>query len=218
VGEGLRKISSTIRNIRRLPTLARYTVAFLLFNDGIQTVIVMAGPYAEKVLAMGPGELIRCFLLIQGVAFVGALAFGWIARRFRDKPTLVVSLLLWLGVVVYAFRMDSPREFWILGVIVGLVLGGSQAIARSLQARFTPPSCAGEFFGFFSITGKCASALGPLLYAGVLQATGSPRWAILSIVVPFAAGLGLLLPVSEQRGVEEMEAEEARLSGRGGTA
>ncbi len=221
LGEGLSKVLGTIRNIRRLPTLARYTVAFLFFNDGIQTVIVMAGPYAEKVLGMQPEDLIKCFLLIQGVAVVGALSFGWIARRFRDKPALVASLVLWLGVVGYAFLMKSPREFWILGVVVGLVMGGSQAIARALQARFTPPSCAGEFFGFFSITGKFASALGPFLYATVLQVTGSPRWAILSIVLLFAVGLVLLLPVSEKRGVEEMEAEEARLralSGPGGTA
>ena len=220
VGAGLSKILATLRNLRRLPTLTRYTIAFLFFNDGIQTVIVMAAPYGAEVLGLEQDKLIKIFLLIQGVAVVGSLAFGWIARRFRDKPSLMATLVLWGGVVTYAFIMKTEREFWILGVAVGLVMGGSQAIARSLQARFTPPSSAGEFFGFFSITGKFASALGPALYATILKATGSQRLAILSILLLFAVGMALLAGVKEDRGVAEMEAEERRLraTGPAGTA
>lgn len=212
LGAGARKILATLRNIRRLPTLTRYVIAFLFFNDGIQTVIVMAAPFGSKVLGMSEEDLIKCFLLIQGVAVAGALGLAWLARRLGDQRTLVLSLFAWCGILAYAFVMKEPREFWILGVLVGLVMGGSQAIARSLQARFTPPSSAAEFFGFFSITGKFASALGPFIYATVLKFTDNHRWAILSIAILFIVGLVLLAGVRERRGVEEMELEEKRLA------
>lgn len=212
VREAILKLRDTIRNIRRIPTLARYTIGFLLFNDGIQTVIAMSSTYGSDSLGMKQDELIQCFLLIQGVAIVGSLLFAFLANRLRDKPALVLGLFIWIGVVGWAFFIRSSREFWYLGIAVGLVMGGTQAIARALQSKFTPPSCAAEFFGFYAITGKFASALGPALFAGMTMVTGDSRFGILSIAILFVSGLIVLFPVSEARGVAEAEAEEKRLT------
>jgi UMF1 family MFS transporter len=209
---GFRKVTTTIRNIRRFPTLARFTLAFLLFNDGVSTVIIMSSTFGDQVLGMGQQEMIQCFLLIQLVAAGGSFFFAWLARRLGEKRALVLSLLVWSAAVVWAFFMRTRIEFWLMGIVIGLVLGGTQAIARSLLARFTPPSCAGEFFGFYAVTGKLASALGPVLFALAIRATGDVRFGILSVIIVFGAGLFILLPVDEARGVAEAEAEERRLT------
>ena len=213
VKEGVRKLVTTVRNIRRIPTLARYTIAFLLFNDGVQTVIAMSSTFGSEALGMSNEELIKCFLLIQGVAIVGSLSVAWLASKFRDKPALVVTLAIWVAIVSWAYFVRSSREFWYLGVAVGLVMGGTQAIARAIQSKFTPPSCAAEFFGFYAITGKFASAIGPAMFAGVTKLTGDVRWGVLSIAVLFVAGLVVLLPVDEEKGEREAAEEQRRLTG-----
>jgi UMF1 family MFS transporter len=213
VKEAVRKLAHTVRNIRRIPTLARYTIAFLLFNDGVQTVIAMSSTFGSEALGMSNEELIQCFLLIQGVAIVGSLSMALLASKFQDKPALVVTLVIWVAIVSWAFFIGSSREFWYLGVAVGLVMGGTQAIARAIQSKFTPPTSAAEFFGFYAITGKFASAIGPAMFAGVTSMTGNVRFGVLSIAVLFVAGLIVLLPVNEKKGVAEAEAEERRLKG-----
>lgn len=219
VGAGFRKVGRTLANIRRVPTLAVFTLAFLLFSDAVQTVIVMSSSFGEKVLGIPDKEMILCFLMIQGVAAVGALALGRLARNIGDKRALVISLIVWIGVVAWGALVGSRWEFWALGALVGLVMGGTQAIARSMLARFTPPSSTAEFFGFYSIVGKFASALGPALYSFVLDLSrprvgeaGSFRIASLSVGIFFIAGLIILLRVNEARGVAEAEAEEKRLT------
>jgi UMF1 family MFS transporter len=139
-----------------------------------------------------------------------------VAGRFRDKPALVVSLVIWCGLIAWAFFMRTQTEYWLLGIGVGLVMGGTQAIARSLQSKFTPPSSAGEFFGFYAITGKCASAAGPLMFSLVWAISGNIRWGILSVAILFVVGLILLLPVDEEQGILEAKAEEKRLTGPDG--
>jgi len=209
---GFRKVTTTIRNIRRVPTLARFTLSFLLFNDGVSTVIIMASTFGDKVLGMGQTETILCFLLIQVVAAGGSFLFAGLARSLGEKRALVLSLLIWCAAVVWAFFMRTKVEFWCMGVVIGLVLGGTQAIARSLLSRFTPPTSAGEFFGFYAVTGKLASAVGPILFALAIRATGDVRFGILSVIIVFGAGLYVLLPVDEARGIAEAEAEERRLT------
>lgn len=210
---GFRKVSTTIRNIRRLPTLTRFTIAYLVFNDGVQTVIVMAANFGSKPpIGMTQDQLIVCFLMIQGVAAVGSLIFMFLSRRLGDKRALTVSLFIWCAVIAWAFVIHRQFEFWILGVAVGLVMGGTQAIARSILSRFTPPSSAAEFFGFYSITGKVASAMGPALYATVFVLTKSSQWSVLSVGIFFVAGLIILRPVEEAKGIAEAEIEEKRLT------
>jgi UMF1 family MFS transporter len=220
VGAGFRKVAATLANIRRYPTLAKFTVAYLLFSDAIQTVIVMSSLFGLKVLGISDREMILCFLMIQFVAAAGAFSLGRLARVIGDKRTLAGGLAVWIAVVIWGALVQSRWEFWALGATVALVMGGTQAIARSLLARFTPPSCAAEFFGFYSIVGKFASALGPAMYSLVMDLTrsrageaGSFRIASLSVGIFFVAGLVILLRVNEARGVAEAEAEERRLGG-----
>ena len=219
VGAGFRKVGLTLAGIRRVPTLAIFTLAFLLFSDAIQTVIVMSSTFGERVLGIGDQEMILCFLMIQGVAAVGAFSLGRLARAIGDKRTLILSLVVWCGAVGWGAMVGSRWEFWALGALVGLVMGGTQAIARSMLAKFTPPSSAAEFFGFYSIVGKFASALGPAMYSFILDLSraragevGSFRIASLSVGIFFVAGLIILLRVNEARGVAEAEAEERRLT------
>jgi UMF1 family MFS transporter len=162
-----------------------------------------------------------CFLMIQFMAAAGAFGLGRLARAIGDKRTLAAGLAVWIVVVIWGALVGSRWEFWALGAVVALVMGGTQAIARSMLAKFTPPSSAAEFFGFYSIVGKFASALGPALYSVVMDVSrsrgategGSFRIASLSVGIFFIAGLIILLRVNESRGVAEAEAEERRLTG-----
>jgi len=220
VGAGFRKVAATLANIRRYPTLAKFTVAYLLFSDAIQTVIVMSSLFGLKVLGIGDREMILCFLMIQFVAAAGAFGLGRLARVIGDQRTLAAGLAVWIAVVIWGALVGSRWEFWALGAAVALVMGGTQAIARSMLSKFTPPSSAAEFFGFYSIVGKFASALGPALYSFVMDLSrsrgateaGSFRIASLSVGIFFIAGLVILLRVNEARGVAEAEAEEKRLT------
>ncbi|HZN61102.1 MAG TPA: MFS transporter [Planctomycetota bacterium] len=220
VGAGFRKVAKTVANIRRYPTLAKFTIAYLLFSDAIQTVIVMSSLFGLKVLGISDREMILCFLMIQFVAAAGAFGLGRLARVIGDKRTLAAGLAVWIAVVIWGALVRSRWEFWALGAVVALVMGGTQAIARSLLSKFTPPSSAAEFFGFYSIVGKFASALGPAMYSVVMDLSrsrgasegGSFRIASLSVGIFFIAGLVILLRVNESRGVAEAEAEERRLT------
>lgn len=200
---GFHRLGTTFRKIRQFPQLLKLLLAFLIYNDGIETVITMASVFAAVELAMKQDEIILCFLMIQGVAFLGSLAFGALADRFSNKKALTVSLWLWSGIVIWAYFLQSKTEFWILGALVGLILGGSQSVSRALLSLFTPKEKAAEFFGFYGVGGKISSLLGPLLYASVFQATGSARAAVVVLIVFFVAGLLILSRVDEDQGMRE---------------
>ena len=153
----------------------------------------------------GAGAFTVGILAAEGVsslwlAWPAALLFGRLAARFGAKPALLGGLALFFAVTVYASTMHSAREFWLLGCAVALILGGCQALSRSLYASFIPAGKSAEFFSFFAISGKFASIFGPLLFAATVDLTGSTRLAILAIAALFAAGLLLLLLVDVERG------------------
>jgi MFS transporter, UMF1 family len=190
------RLLETFRHVRRYSNLAKYLAAYVVYNDGIETVILMASLFGAQALGMPADELILCFLMIQGVAFAGSLAFGWLADRIQHKRTIFITLAVFSAAVLWAAGMESAREFWFLGAVVGLVLGGSQAASRSLAALLIPPDKSAEFFSFFGLAGKLTSALGPLLFGAVSQAAGL-RAGVLSLLVFFVLGGGLLLFVQE---------------------
>jgi UMF1 family MFS transporter len=184
-------------------------VAFLIYNDGIETVIVMASIFGAEVLGMETGELILFFLMIQGIAFFGSLIFGFLADAIGNKKTVMISLVIWSLIVVWAFRLgilwDPKTEYWILGALAGIVLGGSQAASRSLQGIFTPDANSAEFFGFFAVSGKFASVFGPLIYGILIAITRSVQSGILSVLLFFVIGMAILWTVDEKKGVEEKQ-------------
>jgi UMF1 family MFS transporter len=197
-------LNRVLPRLRELPHFTRFFLAYLLYNDGIETIIVMASIFASQELGFSNAELITFFLMIQGLAFFGSLFFGWLADRAGNRRSVLISLLGWLIIVLWAWKLglfgDARREYWILGVLTALVMGGSQAASRSLQAALIPPARSAEFFSFFGISGKFSSALGPLIFGAAVFLTGSLRAGILSLIVFFAGGALLLLFVNEEQG------------------
>ena len=207
--EGYRRLQHTLRRIKTFRELTKFLVAFLIYNDGIETVIVMASIFGADVLRMETGEIILFFLMIQGIAFFGSLIFGFLADAVGNKRTVMISLGIWSFIVLWAFRLgvlwDPKTEFWILGVLAALVMGGSQAASRSLQGIFTPDVNSAEFFAFFGVSGKFASIFGPLIYGILIAITGSVRSGILSVLIFFIVGMAILWTVNEKKGMEEKQ-------------
>ena len=175
-----------------MPALVVFLAAFLLYNDGIQTTIAMATIYGKAELGLSTTVLMLTLLMIQFVAIFGALAFSRLAGRITARRALMVAVALWTGIVGWAWVMDSPGEYVALGAMVGVVLGGSQALSRSVYARLVPPDAPAEFFAYFSVVNRLSAIAGPLMFAVIAQATGSSRPAILSLGVLFVAGFVVL--------------------------
>jgi UMF1 family MFS transporter len=210
-----------IKKSRTLPETVKFLTAYLIYNDGIQTVIGVAAVFAAAPLvrggiAMPTARLTLLILMIQFVAFIGALVFGAIARRFGTKRALIISLFIWAGTVIYAYLgMNDPSvvagigipraelEFWILGAFIALVLGGSQALSRSLFSQMVPQDKEAEFFSIYEISERGTSWMGPFLFGFVNQAVGNLRPAILSVVIFFVVGLAILFFVNTARAIRE---------------
>jgi UMF1 family MFS transporter len=203
-----------VRKRRTLPETVKFLTAYLIYNDGIQTVIGVAAVFAAAPVERGgigmpTARLTLLILMIQFMAFFGALFFGWLAGRIGSKRALVVSLFIWTGVVIYAFlgmqnfdavgTLGIPRaelEFWILGAFIAVVLGGSQALSRSMFSQMVPKDREAEFFSIYEISERGTSWMGPFLFAFVNQAVGNLRPALLSVVIFFVVGLVILFTVN----------------------
>lgn len=192
VALGVRRTWRTTQQVRRYRQLALFLAAFMLYDDGIQTVINMATVYATVELHLPASVLMLTLLVIQAIATLGAYVFSRLSGRIGTKPAVMISLVLWTGIVVYAGFLQTAAQFVVLGAVVGLVMGGSQALSRSLFGSMIPSAESAEFYGFYTVFSKFAAMWGPWVFAIVKQATGSSRLAILSLVVQFLGGLILL--------------------------
>lgn len=199
------KIFTELRKYRHL---SRFLIAFLIYNDGIQTIIAVSAIFAREELGLGTGTILGCFLMIQFVAMPGALLFSKIAKHFNTKRSILVSLILFTLITTYASIMKSSTEFWLLGFAVAIVLGGSQALSRSLFSSMVPKKRSAEFFGFYAISSKFASIFGPLTFALLIEMTGSNRIAIVALAVFFVVGILLLLRVDTVKGRLQAEADD----------
>lgn len=214
---GFKQLGNTFRQIRQFPETVRFLIGYLIYNDGIQTVIVVATLFGSQELEMDSTSLILVILMVQVVAFVGAFFFGWLAGQVGAKRAIVLSLFVWSGVVIYAAAaLQSVGEFWVLSAVVALVLGGSQALSRSLFADMIPHGREAEFFSFYEISDRFTSIFGPLIFGLANQITGSLRAGIFSLVILFVVGLGILIMVNVPRAIREAEA--AQLEEVGATA
>jgi UMF1 family MFS transporter len=218
LGMGFRQLGKTIREIRRFPETIKFLLAFFLYNDGIQTVIAVSSTFAAAPLIRGGLELdlntlTVVILIIQFTAFFGALLWGRLAAWLGSKPSILISLVIWSAVVIYAyFGMKGESrvlEFGLLGVVIALVLGGSQAISRSLFAQMIPSGREAEFYSFYEVSDRGTSWLGPALFAITNQVFGSLRPAILSLIVFFVAGLIALPFVNVRKGIEDVKRASA---------
>ena len=199
---GFREVWATTKKLRQFRAVLLFVIAFFLYSNGINTVIAMSGPYAADTLRLTQTDVIITFLIVQFVAFGGALFFGWLANRIGTKPAIVISLVIWSGLAIAGFLLPAEQSipFYALGAGVGLVLGGSQALSRSLYGSMIPEDSSAEFFGFFTVFSKASAILGAWAFAITAALTGEGRLAILSVIVFFISGLLVLLRVDVEEG------------------
>lgn len=201
---GVRQVIYLFKEMRQYPQALLFLLAFLLYNDGIQTVIALSSQFGSDSLHMSMGSLTQAILMVQFVAFAGALLFERLAHFIGAKRSVVVSLLIWTGALFYAWlAVATEREFFILAFVVGLVLGGSQALSRSLFSQLIPKDRSAEYFSIYEISDKGTSWISPLVFGLTLELTGNYRLAIFSLVIFFVLGLVVLLRVNVPRGIEE---------------
>ncbi|MFI2201401.1 MFS transporter [Streptomyces sp. NPDC020192] len=202
---GLRQLRTTVRDMRRHPLTLAFLLAYLIYNDGIQTVISQASVYGSQELGLGQSTLIAAVLLVQVLAVAGALAMGRLARTYGAQRTILGSLVAWTLTLAagYFLPAKAPVWFFVLASGIGLVLGGSQALSRSLFSHLVPPGKEAEYFSAYEMSDRGMSWLGPLLFGVTYQLTGSYRSAIISLVAFFIIGFALLARVPVRRAVAE---------------
>lgn len=205
-----RRLRETISELRGYKHAFLMLVAFLIYNDGIQTIIKMATAYGKE-LGIEDSVLIAAVVLVQFIGVPFAFAFGRLAGRIGAKPAIFLGLSTYAVISVLGYFMQTPAHFMILAALVGMVQGGTQALSRSLFASMIPAHKSGEFFGFYSVFEKFAGVFGPLLFYLAIEATGSSRSAILSIIVFFIIGAVLLSRVDVKEGQRVARQREQEL-------
>ncbi|MFD8552058.1 MFS transporter [Streptomyces fradiae] len=203
VGSGWRQLRATLRDMRRHPLTLAFLLAYLIYNDGVQTVISQASVYGSEELGLEQTTLITAVLLVQVLAVAGALGMGRLARSYGAKRTILGSLAVWTAILAAAYFLPAgaPVWFYALAAAIGLVLGGSQALSRSLFSHLVPRGKEAEYFSAYEMSDRGLSWLGPLVFGLAYQLTGSYREAIISLVLFFAVGFVLLARVPVRRAV-----------------
>ena len=200
---GFRQLATTMREMRAFPLTLWFLGAYLLFNDGVQTVISLSAVYATEELGLEQSVLTGAILMVQVVAIAGALGLGRLAARYGAKRVVLGALLAWIGVLLAAFFLQEGAvgQFYALAAVIGLVQGGTQALSRSLFSHLIPAGKEAEYYGFYEISDRGTSWLGPLAFGLTYQLTGSYRLAIVSLVVFFVAGFVALATLPIRRAV-----------------
>ncbi len=200
---GFRQLATTLREMRAFPLTLWFLGAYLLFNDGVQTVISLSAVYATEELDLEQSVLTGAILMVQVVAIAGALGLGRVAARYGATRTVLGCLVAWTAVLVAAFFLQTGAvaQFYALAAVIGLVQGGTQALSRSLFSHLIPAGKEAEYYGFYEISDRGTSWLGPLAFGLTYQLTGSYRLAIISLVVFFVAGFLALARLPMRRAV-----------------
>ncbi len=189
----LKSFAVTFKDARNHPNALLFLIAYLFFNDGVQTVIIVAGKFGIEEIGLPIQTLTIVILAIQFVAYFGAIFFGKLANRTTSKTALYISLFIWIAVICYAFFfLGTPIEFYIVSAVIGLVLGGTQALSRSIYSRLIPREKEAEYFSFYELSERGTSWMGPMAFGLALQLTQSYRVAIFSLMIFFVIGTILL--------------------------
>lgn len=209
IRQGFSHLVATFREIRELKHILLFLISYWLYIDGLGTIFKTAVFFADRILSLPPESLITALLLTQFVSFPAALFFGWLGQRIGPKRGILIGLLVYTGVVIYAWKwLNSAADFYWLAVTIGLVQGGVQSLSRSLFARLIPQSKTTEFFGFYNMVGKFASIFGPFLmvFVPIIFAGSSARDSILVLVVLFVAGGYLLYRLDVDKAIQAKQA------------
>lgn len=207
---GFSELWQTLKELRRLRYTMLFLIAYLFYNDGIQTVILQSSVFmsyelfTSKGLPVDNSFLLIIFTIAQLSAFVGALVFERIARFIGAKKTIILSLIIWCGIVIYTFAFFStPTQAYFIGAFIGMVLGSAQALSRSLYSQMIPAGRESSFFGLYEISEKGTSWMGQILFTIIVSQTNSFRYAILGLIIFFVVGTVILLFTDTTRAIHE---------------
>lgn len=199
-----RQLFNTLSNLRHYPQTLTFLIAYLLYNDAVQAVIALAAQFGSDELKIPMASLTLAILMVQFMAFGGALLFNVLAKRIGAQPAIAVCLVIWSCVILAIYlSVRTERGFFVMAAVVALVMGGTQALSRSLFSLMIPPGREAEYFGLYEISDKGSSWLAPLIFGLALQWTGNYRISILSLLVFFIAGLLILLRVNVGKAAAE---------------
>ena len=185
-------------------------LTFLVYANGIGTIITMAAAFATD-LGFSTITVLGTFLMVQFVAAPFAILFGRISKKLGNKKAITISLIIYTAIAIGGFFMSQEWHFYVLGFGVAMVQGGSQALSRSLIGKLMPKSKSAEFYGFFSVSEKFNTVIGPAIMALVTSLTGTGRLGILSLVVFFGVGILMLQKLDIERGVARAQMEDAKM-------
>lgn len=203
VRQSFGQLWATLKGMRAYPLTLAFLAAYLIYNDGVQTVITLAAVYGKQELRLGQTVLISAILMVQFVAFGGALLLGRLAARYGAKRVVLGSLLVWAALIGTAYALQAGRawQFYALAAGIAIVLGGTSALSRSLFSHLIPAGKEAEYFGLYQISDKGTSWLGTFVFGLTLQFTGSYRSAIVTLVAFFLIGFVLLAWVNLERAI-----------------
>lgn len=201
---GFTELRDTLRSAKAYPLTLTFLLSYLVFTDGITTVVAVSAQYGKDELKFADQVLIGTILVIQFVAYFGGLLHGLVAKRFGAKKTILGSLLVWVLVIGFAYFIEAgqPLQFYAVAIGIGLVLGGTNALSRSLFSQMIPVGKEAQYYSLYTVGERGTSWLGPLIFAGIGQATGSFRYAIIALAIFFVAGFVLTWLVPVRRAIE----------------
>jgi UMF1 family MFS transporter len=197
--EGVARLGGTLRSVRHYPDLLRFLLAFVIYNDGVMTVIAFAAIYAQNVIGFTLKQVFLLFVVTQLTAFAGAFGAGVLVDRIGPRRTILITLALWIVVVIASYLSRTVTQFFIVSIGASIGMGSTQTASRSLMGLLVPPGRSAEFFGFYGLTGKVSAILGPLAFGAVAGWAGSERPAVLSVIPFYIVGFLLLFRVDVDR-------------------
>jgi len=208
IAGAFRELKHTFSEVKRYREIVKFLLARLIYNDGLVTVFIFGAIYAQATFGFDPGEVLIFGIVLNVVAGLGALGFGFLDDRLGGKNTLLITLAGLITATAIAVAAPNKTWFWAAGVLIGIFVGPNQSASRSLMGRFVPEKHRGEFFGFFAFSGKVTSFMGPMIL-GALAVPFGMRVAVASLIVFFLAGALILLTVDEKAGIEAARAADA---------
>ncbi|MDP3273622.1 MAG: MFS transporter [Deltaproteobacteria bacterium] len=205
---GFRGVRETVRALRGYPDLVKFLVAYLVFTDALETVLVFTATFSSEVLHFTNDDNAKLFLVLNVCAIPGALVFGRLVDRWGGVKSVATTLVIWLMVVAGSVLVQTKAQFLAVGVLAALGVGGTQAASRAVVSKFVPQSESARVFGFMTLAGRASAVFGPLVYGLVADATGSIRAAVGTVSLFFIAGLLLLARVNAPRALARVEEVE----------
>lgn len=191
------EFSHVIQKIKGIPEIKQFLPAFFFYAIGVQTLMIVASSFGEKILHLGAERLIATILLIQLVAILGAFLMSYLSKLFGNIKVLIVVVMIWIAICIAAFYLSTPMQFYIIAALVGLVMGGIQSLSRSTYSKLIPTDIKDTtaFFSFYDVTEKVAIVIGLFSFGLIEQITHNIRYSALVLSLFFVIGLLLLVRI-----------------------